>query len=233
MESLGGGGGMPMRLMGSSKLRSAGLVVAAALLMAPLAAVASHLQKDLDANLRPVPHSKKADGGSQVKGDVDIEVKGRKVEVEVEAWGLAPNLVHAQHIHGIAADECPGPERRDDLKADGLISTLEGVPDYGGIAVSLTTKGDTSPNSGLAVDRFPVADKQGRLDYERTFWVGKNFPKKVARNIEDFHIVVHGIDTNNNDVYDFSAGKSDLDPSLPEEATVPATCGLLRELHHH
>jgi hypothetical protein len=43
---------------------------------------------------------------------------------------------------------------------------------------------------------------------------------------------VHGIDTNNNDVYDFSAGESDLDPSLPEEATVPAACGLLRELHH-
>jgi len=217
---------------GSNKLKSVALVAVAGLLLVPLAAVASHVQKDLDANLRPVPHSEKADGGSQVRGDVDIEVKGRKVEVEVKAWGLAPKLVHAQHIHGIAADECPGPETRDDLKDDGLISTLEGAPAYGGIVVSLTTRGDASPDSGLAVDRFPVADKRGRIDYERTFWVGKNFPRKVANNIEDFHVVVHGIDTNNNDVYDFSAGKSDLDPSLPEEATVPAACGLLRELHH-
>jgi hypothetical protein len=37
---------------------------------------------------------------------------------------------------------------------------------------------------------------------------------------------VHGIDTNHNDAYDFSAGKSELDPSLPQEATVPAGCGI-------
>jgi hypothetical protein len=223
-----------MRLRaGSNKLKSAALVAVAGLLIVPLAAVASNMQKDVDANLRPVPHSRQADGGTQVRGDVDIEVKGRKVEVDVDAWGLAPKLVHAQHIHGIAADECPGPETRDDLKDDGLISTLEGAPAYGGIVVSLTTRGDASPDSGLAVNRFPVADKRGTIDYERTFWVGKNFPRKVANNIEDFHVVVHGIDTNNNDVYDFSAGKSDLDPSLPEEATVPAACGLLRKPHHH
>ncbi len=222
-----------MRLRGgSNKLKLVALFAVAGLLLVPLAAVASQVEKEFDANLRPVPHSEKADGGSQVRGDVDIEVEGRKVEVEVEARGLAPKLVHAQHIHGIAADECPGPETRDDLKDDGLISTLEGAPAYGPIRVSLTTRGDASPDSGLAVNRFPLADKRGRIDYERTFWVGKNFPRRVANNIEDFHVVVHGIDSNNNDVYDFSAGKSDLDPSLPEEATVPAACGLLRKEHH-
>jgi hypothetical protein len=169
-----------MRLRGSNKLKSVILVAVAGLLMVPLTALASHVQKGVDANLRPVPHSEKADGGSQVRGDVDIEVKGGKVEVEVKAWGLAPKLVHAQHIHGIAADECPGPKTRDDLKDDGLISTLEGAPAYGGIVVSLTTRGDASPDSGLAVDRFPVADKRGRIDYERTFWVGKNFRRPMG-----------------------------------------------------
>ena len=32
----------------------------------------------------------------------------------------------------------------------------EGVPDYGPILKSLTTTGDTSPKSSLAVDRFPT-----------------------------------------------------------------------------
>ena len=42
-------------------------------------------------------------------------------------------------------------------------------------------------------------------------------------------IVIHGVDYNGNGKYDFaSAGKSDLDPSLPAEATDPALCGVLR-----
>jgi len=39
---------------------------------------------------------------------------------------------------------------------------------------------------------------------------------------------VHGVDYNGNGKYDFSQGKSDLDPSLPAEATDPALCGVLR-----
>lgn len=42
-------------------------------------------------------------------------------------------------------------------------------------------------------------------------------------------IVLHGVDYNNNGEYDFdSAGPSELDSSLPAEATDPATCGVLR-----
>jgi hypothetical protein len=50
----------------------------------------------------------------------------------------------------------------------------------------------------------------------------------VADHLTDFHVVSHGIDTNHNGSYDFSKGPSDLDPSLPQEATVPASCGLIR-----
>ena len=37
-------------------------------------------------------------------------------------------------------------------------TTTEGAPAYGEIVVSLTTTGDTSPTSGLAVDRFAAGD---------------------------------------------------------------------------
>jgi hypothetical protein len=37
-----------------------------------------------------------------------------------------------------------------------------------------------------------------------------------------------GVDLNDNGRYDFkAAGKSELDPSLPQEATIPATCGVI------
>ncbi|MDP9335398.1 MAG: hypothetical protein M3Q30_19120 [Actinomycetota bacterium] len=41
------------------------------------------------------------------------------------------------------------------------------------------------------------------------------------------YIVVHGIDTNHNNMYDFSKGPSDVAPALPQEATVPAACGVI------
>ena len=45
----------------------------------------------------------------------------------------------------------------------------------------------------------------------------------------DAAIVVHGIDYNANRIYDFAAlGVSDLDKTLPGEATAPALCGALR-----
>jgi hypothetical protein len=54
-----------------------------------------------------------------------------------------------------------------------------------------------------------------------------NFPRQVANNLAAYQVVQHGIDANHNDVYDFqSLGKSDLDPSLPQEATIPANCGV-------
>ena len=36
-----------------------------------------------------------------------------------------------------------------------MVNTTEGHPSYGMIDTSLTAEGDTSPDSGLAVDSFP------------------------------------------------------------------------------
>jgi hypothetical protein len=177
-----------------------------------------------------VPHKASVVGGSHVTGHVDIDVEGRKVEVTIRARGLAPNLVHAQHIHGVGESECPQPSDRNDR---GFISTADGLPDYGAIRVSLTTRGDTSPASGLAVNRFPVANHEGVLRYHRTFTIGDNFPRSVARNLKDYQVVIHGIDANHNKMYDFhSLGRSELDPSLPQEATIPASCGTLSISRH-
>src|ERR671921_3037009 len=119
---------------------------------------------------------------SGAEGHAILEKEGnKKVETEIHTKGLAPKLPHAQHIHGFkkAVSECPTLALSG---RDNLITTVEGVPAYGPIQVSLTTTGDTSPNSGLAVERFPVADAHGKLKYERTFTIGVDFPRAVADN---------------------------------------------------
>lgn len=175
-----------------------------------------HLQADL-----------KALNDSGASGHVHAEFKGRKAEVRINARGLAKNLPHAQHLHfgAEARNECPNVF--DDANNDLRLNVAEGVPDYGPILKSLTTSGDMSPKSGLAVDRFPTTPK-GFEKYERVVNFAPGAVLKAIKNGKGV-IVIHGVDHNGNGEYDFDgAGASELDPSLPAEATDPALCGVLR-----
>lgn len=166
--------------------------------------------------------------GSGASGDAKVWADGNQLKVTIESNGLSADLPHAQHIHfgAQARHECP--TMKDDKNKDGLITTGEGLPAYGDVQVSLTTKGDVSPKSGLAVDRFPVASSNGNVTYTRTFNVPSNFS---VNDLKDAVIVQHGISETTGDPakYDGSM-KSDLDPNLPEEATSPATCGALQTM---
>jgi hypothetical protein len=178
---------------------------------------AAFAQDMFQADLAPLNNS----GAS---GTANLALEGDQLTTDIASEGLAPGLPHAQHIHGLeqAMSECP--TLANDQDGDGLVNTTEGEPSYGPILTSFTTEGDTSPESGLAVDRFPVANEDGTLTYGRTFEV----PTNVADRLEDFAIVQHGVDLNGNGVYDEeAAGPSDLDPSLPQEATLPANCGVI------
>ena len=184
----------------------------------------------LRANLQPVPHDPMADAGSNVTGRAKLVVKDGQVRVSVKANGLSPNLPHAMHIHGElqARNECPS--LAADANNDGLIDTLEGLPAYGPIDVSLTTSGGTSGefSDALALDRFPVADKNGKLRYKRTIAI----PSEFINALDDLHIVVHGADLNGNGAYDFEAGTSSLSgpvgADVPLEAELPVACGTIR-----
>jgi hypothetical protein len=162
--------------------------------------------------------------GSGASGIARLALEGHGLDSKINSHGLAPELPHAQHIHGMAQAISECPTLANDADGDGLVNTAEGLPSYGPIAVSFTTRGDTGPQSGLAVDRFPVANEGGSVNYKRTFEV----PSKVANNLGDFAVVQHGVDLNHNGRYDFeAAGASELDPSLPQEATIPANCGVI------
>ena len=72
-----------------------------------------------------------------------------------------------------------------------------------------------------------MANPGGSERYERTIEVSS----EIANKLGMFHIVQHGVDLNGNGKYDFeAAGASELDPSLPQEATIPANCGVIEPI---
>jgi hypothetical protein len=158
-------------------------------------------------------------------GRAAVGADGRQLDVRVQAHELAPALPHAMHIHWgeEARHECPTVSRDDD--GDFRLTTVEGVPAYGPVRVSLTTSGDTSPESVLAVDRYPTAP-EGTIRYERQIRTQGEVARAIRRG--EAVVVIHGVDYNGNGRYDFnSAGESDLNEDLPAEATDPAVCGAL------
>ncbi|TFB56910.1 CHRD domain-containing protein [Cryobacterium sp. Sr3] len=180
--------------------------------------------------------------GSGASGTATATVRNQKIKhIEVHASGLTPDAPHAQHIHygNQAMMECPTIAL--DSNGDGRLNTVEGIPAYGPVVVSLTTTGDTSPASFLDVTRFPVSES-GSYHYSRdnlhiTKVAGTGYPgpnetgtaKEIADSIREGEgvVVIHGVDYNGNGEYDFSQGPSELDPNLPAEATDPAACGIL------
>ena len=180
--------------------------------------------------------------GSGASGTATATVRNQRIKhIEVHASGLSPNAPHAQHIHygNQALKECP--TLALDSNGDGRLNTVEGIPAYGPVVVSLNTTGDTTPASFLDVTRFPVSES-GSYHYSRdniriTKVAGTGYPgpggtgtaKEIADSIREGEgvVVIHGIDYNGNGKYDFSRGVSELDRNLPAEATDPAACGVL------
>jgi len=142
-----------------------------------------------------------------------ITVTGTTAEVQIQVNGLLDNAPHAQAIRIDAQGSCP-------TQGSPTISTTDGQPSYGTVGAALTTDGDSSPAAALALGQFPSA---GSYTYTRTIEVD---PAVVAALQGGTAVLmVHGVDYNNNGSYDGALGTSELDPSLPAEATDPALCG--------
>lgn len=210
------------------------IIAALSAMMLALPAMAGHDQNPSE-QVRTYTYSldevaNNADGAS---GTVRLKaLPNGKIQVKIRASGLAPNLPHAQHLHGLFNGDETGfvagacPTIADDSDGDGFVDTVEGVGDYGFVRQSLTTTGDASAASAVEVSRFPVADQNGNLRYQRTF---TPTDAKVWSDLGALEVVIHGVDLNGSGGYDFLAGDSSLNAilgvNLPLEATIPALCG--------
>ena len=147
-----------------------------------------------------------------------ITVTGTSAEVKIQVNGLLDGVPHAQHLHVDAQGRCPTePASHNGLPS---ITVADGAPLYGSIGASLTVDGQTTADHALDVTQFP---QTGSYTYARTVDLDPGVVANLARGTAV--LVVHGIDYNGNGAYDDVLGASELDPSLPAEATDPALCG--------
>jgi hypothetical protein len=141
------------------------------------------------------------DSGGSGNVTMELDESTNEATIRIEADGFLDGSPHAQHIHGVESGESVCPTIEQDEDGDGLVNTPEGQVVYGPIEASLTTEGDASPDSALAVERFPTYDDGV---YERTV----ELEGDVADNLDRYHVVIHGVDVNG-------------------DVTLPAACGTL------
>ena len=183
----------------------------------PAAAGASTSSSSYQATLNALNHS----SGS---GSITITLNGNQATVDETFTGLAATFggnsyPHVQHVHINGQGQCPTTSA--DKNHDGVISTTEGAPAYGGIGTTLSTSGDTSAKAGTTLT---VAPSGASTHYQRTFTM--NAATISAIKAGKGVVVVHGLDPAT--LSKKAQGeKSDLVPSLPLAATSPALCGPL------
>jgi hypothetical protein len=154
-----------------------------------------------------------------------VQLQGDTLTVTLDTNGLLNGSPHLAHIHGLGLGTCPTAANARLHNGHLSISTGDAIRLYGPTLTSFTEWGSTSgsvPNN-IDMNRYPAS---GDIRYKRTMTVSRLVADLIRDG--DAVIVVHGIDYNYNHVYDFAAlGVSDLDMTLPGEATAPALCGTL------
>jgi hypothetical protein len=187
----------------------------------PFAAMAAPASADTGSSyqttLNPLNHST----GS---GMAMITVHGSSADVKLSWSGLAATFgggayPHVEHIHIGGQGACPTTSA--DKNGDGVVSTTEGGPAYGGIGTTLSTSGDTSPAAGTNIK---IAPSGSSTNYSRTI----NLSGATLSSLQNGTavVVVHGLDPATLSKKAQNE-KSDLVPSLPLAATSPALCGVL------
>jgi hypothetical protein len=159
-------------------------------------------------------------------GTASVQLRGDTATVTLNTTGLLNGSPHLAHIHGLGLGTCPTASSARSHNGHLSISTGDALRLYGSTLTSFTEWGSTSGSvpSNIDMNRYPA---NGNIRYRRTMTVTRLVGDLIRDG--DAVIVVHGIDYNYNHVYDFGAlGVSDLDKTLPGEATAPALCGTLR-----
>jgi hypothetical protein len=126
--------------------------------------------------------------------------------VDIQAHGLEPGQMHAQHIHGFDDDSTAHtPTFAQDADHDGFVELAEGLVKYGPIQLNLTLNPEDSAHdhgtaghdhTGDAI--FPTADAKGNLHYVETFHFNRSDPNAQAifdgiTPLNAKEVVLHGL----------------------------------------
>jgi hypothetical protein len=162
--------------------------------------------------------------GSGASGTVKISLDGNQATITEHTEGLAATFnddpfPHVQHIHIGGQGACPMASA--DKNDDGVVDTPEGMPAYGSVNTTLSTKGDTSAKAATDIS---IAPSGPSFDYQRTITLSAESVSAIQDGTAV--VVVHGLDPSTLSEKAQNE-KSPLVPSLPLAATAPALCGVL------
>jgi hypothetical protein len=214
-----GGPGGALRRYRWPALGALGLIIVAVVVVIAIGSGGSSTPpgQPFGAAAQPVPTNHVTGSGT-----ANVRLNGDVASVTIDTNGLLNGSPHAMHIHAGGKGVCPPASAARLHDGHLAISTTDGIKFYGPPQVSLTSSGDTSPKSIVDFVRYPT---MGAIRYTREITV----PPGIAAAIRAGNavIVVHGIDYNDNGIYDDVLDRSELNHSLPGEATAPALCGPL------
>jgi len=196
----------------TKSIAGAGLVLVAALAVAAAPVMAK--SGSFTASTSPIQDTTLGEG-LDLHGTATLTLQGSILTAEIRASGASPNLPHLMHIHGIIGGQNDCPNIVDDLEADtnfdGFLDNTEATPAYGPFVVTFTTTGSTSAGQALNLEAAVIAGPDGSIDYLRSFRI----PSKIAKDLANLHIVIHGADLNGDRAYDADGF----------EAALPVSCG--------
>ncbi len=143
---------------------------------------------------------------SGVSGGALLFLHDNTLVIDIEAHGLEPNQVHAQHIHGFTdGTQAHTPTLAQDTDLDGFVELAEGLVKYGPIQLNLTLNPQdsvhdhgTDGHDHTASAMFPTADANGNLHYREVFRFDQTDPNmqsifSAITPLDAKEIVLHGL----------------------------------------
>ncbi len=123
----------------------------------------------------------------------------RILNISLSAEGLAPDVQHAQHIHGLFDDEMnpansSTPTLEDDADLDGMVEVFEGLGQYGDIILTLLGSDGALPFADANGDLTFFASYD--LDNDDLFFspFGNDYTSADLMPLSLREIVLHGVD---------------------------------------
>jgi hypothetical protein len=166
----------------------------------------------------------------QVSGRASFIVADGQLNITIVAKGLAPSIMHLQHIHGFKvaekASSCPGPNA--DTSGDGIVDLIETHPSSG---VTLIPFNAAPTELKIKSSSYPVANEKGLLTYQISVSLD-SLKSSIQKNynigdlsLEDRVIYIHGIPK------DASLPETvESLPGVPAHVTVPLACAEVETL---
>ena len=165
----------------------------------------------------------------EVSGEAIFIVADGQLSITLAVKGVAPNLMHLQHIHGFMnGGASTFPPASADTNGDGIIDLME-THEYTG--KTLIPFNGAPIDLEIKSDSYPVANKDGLLTYQMTIPLDK-LEAAVKKQygidklvLENCVIFIHGIPESQK----LPTSVQSL-PGVPAYITVPIACGVIKRL---